>query len=248
MGKDSHIEWTDHTWNPWYGCQKVSAGCKNCYMYRDLNRYGKDPHTVVRSKTTFYTPDAWQESARVFTCSWSDFFIKDADDWRPDAWSVIRRNPHLTFQILTKRPERVKDHLPRDWGNGWDNVWLGTSVESQHTALSRIPILSTIPAKVRFLSCEPLLESVDLHELVKGIHWIIAGGESGPDARPMKTEWVQMIRDCCTYHGIKFFFKQWGGRGHSNSGDHAILDGRLWQEIPDYQKPSPVVTEQLRLL
>lgn len=116
MGKNSGIEWTDHTWNPWQGCLKVSPGCKQCYMYRDKKRYGQDPMVVVRSKPgTFRKPLQWKQPAKVFTCSWSDFFIEQADNWIDDAWNIIRQTPHLTYQILTKRPENIKDRLPEDW-------------------------------------------------------------------------------------------------------------------------------------
>lgn len=162
MGENTAIQWTDKTWNPWQGCTKVSPGCAKCYMYRDKAHYGQDPTVVVRSKTTFTAPLKWTAPARVFTCSWSDFFHEAADPWRADAWDIIRRTPHLTYQILTKRPERLAACLPPDWGAGWPHVWLGTSVENQHWADVRIPLLLHTPAVVRFLSCEPLLGSVDL--------------------------------------------------------------------------------------
>src|SRR3990172_778380 len=125
MGKITGISWTDATYNPWYGCLKVSPGCKQCYMYRDMERYGKDPKVVTRAKpATFNSPLKWTEPQRVFTCSWSDYFIEQADEWRDEAWDIIRRTPHLTYQILTKRPENIFDRLPADWGNGWPNVFL----------------------------------------------------------------------------------------------------------------------------
>src|SRR3990167_11527130 len=111
MSDKTHINWTEATWNPWHGCIKVSPGCKNCYMYREKNRYGQDPAVVVRSKpATFNAPLKWKEPARVFTCSWSDFFIKQADPWRDEAWDIIYQTPHLTYLILTKRPERIEAH------------------------------------------------------------------------------------------------------------------------------------------
>lgn len=160
----TNISWTDETWNPWQGCTKVSPGCAHCYMFRDKKKYGQDPSTVVRSKDpTFYKPLKMQEPALVFTCSWSDFFHADADTWRAEAWDIIKRTPHLTYQVLTKRPERILDHLPSDWGwRGYPNVWIGTSVENQRWAKVRIPLLMKVPAVVRFLSCEPLLGPVDL--------------------------------------------------------------------------------------
>lgn len=165
MGANSRIEWTDHTWNPWYGCQKVSQGCKNCYMYREMKQYGKDPATVQRSKTMFQRPLAWAKKypgSRIFTCSWSDFFIRQADEWREEAWEVIRRTPELHYLILTKRPELAIERLPADWGLGWKHVWIGTSIEDQAAARLRLKQLLAIPAAHRFLSLEPLLGPVDL--------------------------------------------------------------------------------------
>lgn len=162
MGDKSAIQWTDATWNPWMGCHKVSPGCKNCYMFREQKFYGNDPNIVRRSKTTFDAPLKWKEPKRIFTCSWSDFFIEEADPWRDEAWEIIRKTPQHTYQILTKRPERIKDHLPAFWGELYGRVWLGVSVENQKSANQRIPILLDVPASRRFLSCEPLLGPVSL--------------------------------------------------------------------------------------
>lgn len=211
MGKDTGIEWTDSTWNPWAGCQKVSQGCKHCYMFRDQKRYGNDPKVIRRTKDpTFYAPKRKREfGPLVFTCSWSDFFIEDADDWRDDAWGVIRDTPHLTYQILTKRPERIADHLPNDWGDGWANVWLGVSVENDDVT-ERIAVLQDIPAAVRFISFEPLLGPI-IHWDATGIHWAIVGGESGDKARPMDVGWAVKIWGECQEWGVAFFMKQLGG-------------------------------------
>lgn len=163
MGDNTTISWTTATWNPWYGCKKVSQGCKNCYAERDMERYGKSFTLVHKSTSTFRDPLKWKEPRKVFTCSWSDFFIPEADyDWRKEAWDIIKATPHLTYQILTKRPENIKARLPVDWGQGYPNCWLGVSVENQKAADERIPLLMDIPASVRFLSCEPLLEQIDL--------------------------------------------------------------------------------------
>jgi protein gp37 len=163
MGETTAIEWTGSTWNPWQGCPKVSAGCRFCYMYREKKRYGQDPTTVVRSKPpTFRAPLKWKDPGFVFVCSWSDFFVAAADAWRPDAWDIIRRCRHLTFQIPTKRPERIASCLPPDWGSGYPNVWLLASVEDQDAANARIPHLLNVPAAVHGLSIEPLLGPVNL--------------------------------------------------------------------------------------
>jgi len=240
MGDTTNIEWTDKTWNPWHGCRKVSAGCKYCYMYRDKERYGQDPTTVLRSKTTFSDPLKWSDPAKVFTCSWSDFFIEEADDWRDEAWDIIRETPHLTYQILTKRPERIWEHLPNDWGEGWINVWLGVSVENQSVAKRRLDSLFAVPASTMFLSIEPLLGPLDLrywlHDgATRLIDWVIVGGESGPQARPMKIAWARFVIQQCENRNVPVFLKQLGGYPDKRGGDKAIIDGRRWQQFPDVQ-------------
>lgn len=233
MRERTGIEWTDKTWNPWHGCTKVSPGCAHCYMYRDKARYGQDPEVVTRSKTTFREPLKWKDPARVFTCSWSDFFHLEADLWRDEAWDIIRETPHLTYQILTKRVERVEDCLPDDWGAGWPNVWLGVSVENQRW-ITRAGILSNIPARVRFLSCEPLLGpvSIDIADLPMLLHWVIVGGESGPGARPMHEKWARQLRDECNDYQIAFFLKQLGGPSNPRAHELAVLDGVRHVEFP----------------
>lgn len=208
MADKTGIQWTDSTQNFWTGCKKVSAGCKYCYMYRDKERWNQKPEVVLRTApATFNAPLRWKYPRRVFTCSWSDFFIEEADEWRADAWDIIRQTPQHQWQILTKRPERIMQCLPPDWGEGWANVWLGVSVENEQFT-SRIAILQKVPAATRFLSIEPLIGPVNLHPwLIKpgrfnmqdeveasyvaqywkadiqggGIHWVIIGGESGND-------------------------------------------------------------------
>lgn len=199
MGEQTEISWTDATWNPWRGCTKVSEGCDYCYMFRDQTRYGRTPEVVLRAApATFNAPLKWERKRdprtnggvtpdaphRVFTCSWSDFFHPDADVWRPEAWQIIRDTPHLTYQILTKRPNRIRYSLPADWGDGYPNVWLGTSVERDGLGY-RAMQLGRVPARVRFLSCEPLLGPLTSLSwwLGKGrIKWVIVGGESGGPA------------------------------------------------------------------
>ncbi len=217
MGELSKIQWCDATVNFWMGCQKISPGCKFCYMFRDKYRYGQDPTKVTRTlDATFYKALTWQDPKIIFTCSWSDFFIDEADDWRADAWDVIKRTPQHQWLILTKRPERIKQCLPEDWGEGYRNVWLGVSVESQKY-IHRVETLKTIPAKIRFISAEPLLEEVDLSGvLVDGtIHWVIIGGESGNENgkylyREAEIGWFhKIIGDCCVT-GVSVFNKQLG--------------------------------------
>jgi protein gp37 len=213
MGRDTVIGWTQHTWNAWRGCTKVSPGCKNCYMFTAQERYGRDPTKVERTKT-WADPLKWQRKAEaegrsemVFTCSWSDWFHEDADPWRAEAWAVVRRCPNLIFQILTKRPQLIAGRLPPDWGAGYPNVWLGVSVENRKHGLPRIDALRTVPAAIRFLSVEPLLEDLGVIDL-SGIGWVIVGGESGPGYRPMDHAWAASLRDQCRAAGVPFFFKQ----------------------------------------
>jgi protein gp37 len=165
--------------------------------------------------------------ALVFTCSLSDWFHQDADDWRPEAWQVIRHCPHLRFQVLTKRPLRIADHLPPDWGDGYDNVWLGVSIEDNEHVW-RADILRHIPARVRFISAEPLLGPLPDLDL-RGFHWLIGGGESGPGYRPMDRNWARQLRDRATAQGVAFFFKQ---SASIRPGQGDLLDGRPWHEFP----------------
>lgn len=162
------ISWTDRTWNPWQGCAKVSAACRHCYMFRDKTRFGQDPSVVVRSAApTFNLPAATgkraiRKGSLVFTCSWSDWFHADADPWRDEAWALIRRRRDCLFLILTKRAERIADHLPADWGpDGYPNVALGVTAENQECADHRIPFLLKVPARFRFVSIEPMVGPID---------------------------------------------------------------------------------------
>lgn len=247
MADKSNIEWTEATWNPWYGCLKVSPGCKFCYMYREMERYGRDPRVVTRSKTKFEDPLTWVRTGKApkfcFTCSWSDFFIEQADEWRAEAWEIIRKTPQITYQILTKRPERIREHLPADWGlSGYPNVWLGVSAENQQYADERIPLLLQTPAAVRWISAEPLLGPVHLgfHDeefgfdisylkpftagdpAIPALDWVVVGGESGPESRPMPQEWAQAIAEQCAEAKVAFFMKQMGGKGDKR-GDLADI-------------------------
>lgn len=213
MGQETAIAWTEHSWNPWRGCTKISPGCINCYMFTAQERYGNDPTKVVRTKT-WGQPARWQREAAaagrtemVFTCSWSDWFHVDADPWRAEAWRIVKACPNLQFQILTKRHENILSRLPADWGDGYANVWLGVSVENRRYGLPRIEALRTIPAAVRFLSVEPLLE--DMGEVnLQGIDWVIIGGESGPGYRPMDHAWARSLVEQCGTAGVRVFFKQ----------------------------------------
>ncbi len=212
MGVNTAIAWTDNTWNPWQGCRKVSPGCEHCYMYRDKKRFGQDPTKIHRSKDgSFYLPTKWKKPARVFVCSWSDFFIEEADQWRDETWDIMRSTPHLTYQILTKRPENISSRLPDDWP--LVNVWIGVTAENQTMANRRlIDLIFKIDARVKFVSVEPMLGPVNLLPYLRYLDWVIVGGESGPHARVMKPEWASKLMNDCRATNTPFFMKQMSRR------------------------------------
>lgn len=237
-----------HTWNPWQGCTHVSTGCKFCYMFREKKRYGQDPSTVIRSKPpTFNAPLKWKEPAAVFTCSWSDFFHPAADEWRHEAWAIIRRTPQLTYLILTKRVHRLPECWPPDWYGGYPNVKLGFSAENQESfdeRLRQARIVTNVCSRRFFVSLEPLLAPIVLPDgFDQWIEWVIAGLESGPAARhpadPFRI--LRSLRDQCTQRSplsrirrpVPFYFKQWGGQHHDSGGRE--LDGRTWDEFPPFR-------------
>jgi len=246
MGSRTKISWTDSTWNPWVGCRKVSEGCRNCYAFRMRQRFGQDPTDIhPTAPRTIHAPERWETPRRIFACSLSDFFLEDADPWRGEAWRVIRRTPQHTYQLLTKRPQNILERLPEDWGSGWQNVWLGVTLESEDVA-RRVPQLLEVPAIVRFLSIEPLLSPIrwefttsssvgqpSMNISLSTLDWIIVGGESGPGARQMNLDWARALRDNCRRIGVPFFFKQVGGNHFIDDtwgGD--LLDGERIQEFP----------------
>lgn len=220
MSDGTKIEWTDATWNPVTGCAKVSQGCKNCYAERDWKRLSAMPQTVYfgRKFTDVAThndrlgqPLRWKRPRRIFVNSMSDLFHLDVpDDFIERVFAVMAHAKQHTFQVLTKRPDRMR-HVARYIadinGRPLPNVWLGVSVEDQETADERIPILLDTPAAVRWISAEPLLGPINLHER---LDWVVAGGESGPNARPMHPDWLRSLRDQCNAAGVDFLFKQWG--------------------------------------
>ena len=234
MSDRSAIEWTDATWNPVRGCTKISAGCKHCYAERFAERFrGILGHPFEQGFDLRLVPDAlelplkWVKPRLVFVNSMSDLF-HDAipDEYIARVFDVVRRAAHHQFQILSKRAERMAAYcggkeLPA-------NAWLGVSVENARYK-TRIAHLQTVPARIRFLSIEPLIGPVGELDL-RGISWVIVGGESGPRCRPMRVEWVREIRKQCSLHGVPFFFKQWGGTRKVRNG--RVLDGRTWDELP----------------
>ncbi len=241
MAENSTIEWTDATFNPWWGCTKVSDGCKFCYALSIANRFSPDIWGPGVERRTFgenhwREPLRWNRRAeekgkrtRVFCASMADVFDPESPaEERERLWELIRATPNLDWQILTKRPHLIAQDLPLDWGNGYPNVWLGTSVEDERV-LNRIESLTAVPAVVHFLSLEPLIGPLS-NLLLDGIEWAIVGGESGPGARPMKAEWVEEIRLQCESADVPFFFKQWGGVRKKQNGRE--LNGRFYDEMP----------------
>ena len=236
MAQNSTIEWTEATWNPVTGCTKVSPGCKFCYAERmalRLKAMGqpryRDGFNVTLQDDLVELPLKWRQPRTIFVNSMSDLFHRDIPtEFIQRCFETMRKANQHTFQVLTKRPERVVElaaDLP--WPS---NVWMGTSVENADYVW-RIHELQQVPAAVRFLSVEPLLGPIRRLPVSK-IHWVIVGGESGPGAREMKPEWVQQIRDRCQRYEVPFFFKQWGGVKKSQTG--RILDGRTWDEYPSH--------------
>lgn len=243
MADRSAIEWTEATWNPVTGCDRVSAGCDHCYamtLAKRLKAMGSekyqndgDPRTsgpgfgITTHPDSLDEPKRWKSSRVVFVNSMSDLFhAKVPLGFIRDVFDVVRDTPQHTYQVLTKRSLRLRRAAEKlDWP---DNLWMGVSVENSEV-LSRVDHLREVPAAVRFLSCEPLLGPLGDIDLTD-IGWVIAGGESGPRYRPMELAWARGIRDACRDADVPFFFKQWGGRTPKAFGRE--LDGQMWDEMP----------------
>ncbi len=234
MGQKSSIEWTESTWNPLTGCTKISPGCKHCYAERmawRLKAMGQANYVnsfeLTLHEDALELPLRWKKPQTIFVNSMSDMFHCNVpSEFILKAFDVMRRAPWHRFQVLTKRAERLEELsglLP--WP---DNIWMGVSVESEEY-LFRIVHLRRTSAAIKFLSLEPLLGPLD-NLCLDGIDWVIVGGESGPGARPMKSEWVQAVRNQCLGSGVPFFFKQWGGVWKKKFG--RMLDGRTWDDMP----------------
>lgn len=287
MGANSKIEWTRHTFNPWLGCSKISPGCEHCYAEAWAKRSGLvewGPHPRRRTSTaTWAQPRRWNAEAirtgkrpRVFCASLADVFDPDAPaEWRADLWALIRECAAMDWLIVTKRIGHALAMLPAAWGDGWPNVWLLVTVTDQAEAKRDIPRLLEVPAAVRGLSCEPLLGPLDIQDWLchypededgapypgEGLQWVIAGGESGPQARPVHPDWVRSLCAQCQAARVPFFFKQWGAwvdtrqapepafaamrvprAARFADGTHVWrvgrqaagreLDGRTWDQVP----------------
>jgi len=278
MAENSKIEWTHHTLNFWWGCIEYSPGCTHCYAKTLANRFGRDVWGPAETTGRWRTKGPWRDCLKwdkkagsegkrrmVFCQSMSDFFEDHSQltSWRNEAIEIIEKFQWLDVQLLTKRIENVLGMVPSRWLENWPrHIWIGTSVENQETADTRIPDLLKIPAAVRFLSMEPLLSPVDIRQSFEvayknkvlfsprpgktwqdeyGLHWVIVGGESGPHARPMHPEWVRSIRDQCQKAGVPFFFKQWGawnqGCGSGSEGIHMSEDGQIVRNFAREYRP-----------
>ena len=234
MAKETKIEWTEVSWNPITGCTKISDGCLNCYALRMAKRLKamknpryKNGFGITIHEDLFDLPLTWKKPKRIFVNSMSDLFHENiADEYIKRIFAIMNEASWHTFQVLTKRSKRLRE-LSNDllWSK---NIWMGVTVENKK-ATYRINDLKKVPASIKFLSLEPLLEPLPFIDL-EGINWVIVGGESGPNARPIKLDWVRQIRDKCTEQSVPFFFKQWGGVFKHKSG--RILDGITWNEYP----------------
>lgn len=232
---ESSIEWTELTWNPTTGCSKVSPGCTNCYaeiMSRRLQAMGvekyKDNFKVRIHPNTLRIPYTWRGSRIVFVNSMSDLFHRDIPlEFIQQVFKVMNENPQHVFQVLTKRADRLLEvHKELKWTH---NIWMGVSVENEKV-LHRVDNLRKTKARVKFLSCEPLIAPLPSLNLKK-IDWVIVGGESGWNPRPMKPEWVLDIKDQCEHAHVAFFFKQWGGKNKKASG--RVLNGQIYDQMPN---------------
>jgi protein gp37 len=234
----SSIEWTEMTWNPTTGCTKVSAGCKFCYaeiMTRRLKAMGVEKYSAGFKKIKTHEdqltiPYTWKHSKVVFVNSMSDLFHKDVPlEFIKKVFAVMNDNPQHVFQVLTKRAERLFEFQKElKWTH---NIWMGVSVEDE-SVLNRIDYLRKTKAKVKFLSCEPLIGPLNNLNLKK-IDWVIVGGESGYRPRPMDTDWVLEIQEQCKKVDVAFFFKQWGGKNKKKNG--RLLNGRTYDEMPEIE-------------
>lgn len=215
------IEPKSKMWNLWHGCHKLSAGCKHCYVYRGDSKRGVDSSIITKTKN-FDLPVQKKRNGEykipsgslVYTCFTSDFFLEEADEWRAEAWEMIRIRSDLRFLMITKRIDRLHESLPEDWGDKYENVTICCTVENQERADYRLPIYKEVPIKHKIIICEPLLERIDLsrYNIGSWVEQVVAGGESGYDARPCDFDWVMELRNLCVEQGVSFWFKQTGSK------------------------------------
>ena len=224
-------------WNPWHGCTKISPGCRHCYVYRQDEMYGSEIGSEIARKTLAFDLPVKRKRDKsykippgslVFTCFTSDFLLEDADAWRPDCWAMIRERRDCRFYFFTKRIHRFLECVPDDWGDGYDNVIVGCTVENQAMADQRLPIFAALPIKYKTIIVAPMIERIDLsNHLSHSIQEVSCGGESGRDARPLNFDWVLSLREQCIQSGIPFRFHQTGAK--------LIKDGKLYHIRRCYQ-------------
>lgn len=224
------IESKSKMWNPWHGCQKWSAGCQHCYVYRGDAKRGVDSSVVTKTKTFDLPLQKKRDGSYripsgslVYTCFTSDFFVADADDWRKEAWEMIRQRSDVRFMMITKRIERFKVSLPDDWGDGYEHVTICCTMENQACVEQRMPVYRVAPIKHKIIICEPILESIDLgaYEIGHWVEQVVVGGESGLDARVCDYRWVLDVHELCKTQRVAFWFKQ--------TGAHFVKDGKMYR-------------------
>lgn len=214
-------------WSPWRGCKRYSDGCKYCYLHKGDARRGIDTSKIVKTND-FYSPILKNKNGEykikpnqtVYLCFSTDFLIEEADEWRDECWKMIKERSDLHFLFLTKRIERFSSCIPDDWGEGYDNVTVGCTVENQRNADYRLKIFSQLPIKHKNIICQPLLEKIDIEKYLNGIELAVVGGESDKNARALNYDWVLFIREQCIEHGVSFEFRQ--------CGTHFIKDGKMY--------------------
>jgi protein gp37 len=214
-------------WNPWRGCRRYSEGCRYCYIHKGDGKRGVDTSAIVRTDD-FYAPTQRKKSGDykiksgqiVYLCFSTDFLIEEADEWRPDCWAMMKTRPDLHFLFLTKRIDRFMDCVPEDWGDGYDNVTVGCTVENKRQADYRLGIFAVLPIKHKNIICQPLLEGLDIEKYLQGVELVVVGGESDRNARPLDYDWVLDIREQCKRQGVHFGFRQ--------CGTHFIKDGKQY--------------------
>ena len=226
-------------WNLWHGCQRISPGCLNCYVYSMDSAFGKTDSFIVKKNADFYLPLKRDRRGEyklnpkdgvVFTCMTSDFFIEDADYWRQEAWDMIRKRSDLQFCIVTKRITQAEQRLPKDWGDGYDNVAFACTVENNAMAKLRLPVFNAFPAKHKLIFCAPLLEQVELGEYLEGIDEVSVGGESGTNARPCRWEWIEEMYRACRDRNVPFTLHQLGSLFVKDGREYKLPTRKLQHE------------------
>lgn len=218
-------------WNPWHGCHKISSGCTNCYMFAQDKEFGKNS-SLVRKTSTFYFPLQKKKNSSyklqgiepVYTCLTSDFFLEEADEWRVEAWQMIKARTDLHFFIITKRIYRFEVNLPKDWGNGYENVTICVTCENQEMADQRIPFFLDLPILYKEIIHEPMLEEIQIEQYLKTgkIKVVVCGGESGKNARLCKYDWILSTRQQCLNTNTGFLFRQTGAKFQKNGKTYSI--------------------------